>query len=115
MVPMPWTPLLEGELAERATRAIGDIATALAILPIPGDPRWAHNLSSGTAGWALFHAYRACSTPDRGDDERAMQLVSLAVDALADARMNASLFHGVAGLAWTVEHVGKHFYDLGDV
>ncbi len=116
--PLPWRPLLDGELAARATRAIDDIATALAMLSPTTDPsllQWAHNLSSGTAGWALFHAYRAGSWPDRGDDERAMQLISLALDAVPEARMNVSLYHGVAGVAWMVEHVGKYFYDLGDI
>src|SRR5262249_55088739 len=101
---MEWTPLLDGELAAAANDAIDAIAEALAALPLSSDRRWAHDLSSGTAGWALFHAYRE-------DDERAMELVSGALDAVPAMQMDASLFHGLTGLAWTVEHLGKHFYD----
>lgn len=120
--PLEWKPLLDGVLAATATAAIDDIAAALAALPPNPDvsrARWAHNLSSGTAGWALFHAYRANAGPaaasDERDDERAMQLISLALDAAPSAGMDASLYHGITGLAWTVEHLGKHFYDLGDI
>lgn len=110
-----WEALFDGPAA---TEAIDAIAASLAALPPVADDsraRWAHNLSSGTAGWALFHAYRASAMPDRGDDERAMQLISLALDTVPRMRMDSSLYHGLAGLAWTVEHLGKHFYDLGDV
>jgi len=113
-----WEPVLDGDLAAAATATIDAIARGLATLPLTANhdmARWAHNLSSGTAGWALFHAYRAVSMPDRGDDERAMQLISRALDAAASMPMDHSLYHGLAGLAWTVEHLGKHFYDLGDV
>jgi hypothetical protein len=136
-----WQPLLTGELAERARRVVEEIAAALA--PGPSSPTNATetstgapaaapepssappltaadailsnpNLAGGTAGAALFFAYRAVtSAAGDGDSEAAANLLDRSTEALASTPLTPDLYGGFAGVAWTAEHLyGPRFAEL---
>jgi hypothetical protein len=120
-----WKPLLTGALAERAGQAVEEIAGVLApgpaasdatpeerqaeaVLPGPG-------LAGGTAGGALFFAYRAHSQPGNAADvEAAGILLERSTEALASTPLSPDLYGGFIGVAWTAEHLyGPRFADEG--
>ncbi len=100
----PWKPLLEGPLADRASRAVREIAEAL-----PGAPSRAGSpqasLASGLAGQALFYAYLAISTSDEAAADRAAEFLERAADELASTPLPPHLYAGFPGVAWTMEHL----------
>ncbi len=105
-----WTPLLEGELGMRAREAIEAIAVVLAEHPI--DAMKEPGLSGGAAGSAVFWAYLARAAVAAGDhakaeraEAQAEEALDGAFDAVAEIPLEASLFGGFTGIAWTVEHL----------
>jgi hypothetical protein len=154
-----WQPILTGELAARAWEAVDAIAAALdpdaaaadpASAPVPpldspaGAPDNGPSLAGGSAGEALFFAYRARSTPSRrtpgdgrpqlaetdgtdgadgtdgtdgADDlDRAAALLERSTSALATIPLSPDLYGGFSGVAWTAEHLyGPHFADPSDL
>jgi len=91
-----WRPLLEGDLAARASDAVRAISEEL--------PEPAYPSVGGKAGVALFYGYL-------GDAERADELMERAVDALAITPMRPSLYGGFTGVAWVAEHLGEEAED----
>src|SRR5262245_7139380 len=105
-----WRPILEGELAARAELAVMEIAEALAGHgPVPPA-----SLAGGGPGLAVLFAYLARARPGEGHEDRASGLLDGAIDAVASAPLDASLFAGFAGVAWTVEHLAGGRSDAGD-
>jgi hypothetical protein len=108
-----WHPLLEGPLADRASRALREIAGAL-----PGTPsRQAAlpaSLGSGLAGQALFYAYLALSTADESAADHAADLLERATEELANSPMPPTLYAGFPGVAWTMEHLQGRLFENGD-
>jgi lantibiotic modifying enzyme len=99
-----WNPLLTGPLADRASRAIREIAEAL-----PGaasrDGASQASLASGLAGQALFYAYLAIATSDEAAADRAAECLEKAADELANTPLPPHLYAGFPGVAWTMEHL----------
>jgi lantibiotic modifying enzyme len=99
-----WNPLLTGPLADRASRAIREIAEAL-----PGassrDGAAQASLASGLAGQALFYAYLALATSDEAAADRAAECLERAADELANTPLPPYLYAGFPGVAWTMEHL----------
>jgi lantibiotic modifying enzyme len=95
---MTWRPILEGEDAARARAAIDDIAAALRG-PVALPRGLEHSLSRGAAGIATFHAYR-------GHRRAAARWLGAAVEAVGRGGMNGSLYGGVTGIAWALDHLG---------
>jgi lantibiotic modifying enzyme len=99
-----WNPLLTGPLADRASRAIREIAEAL-----PGassrDGAPQASLASGLAGQALFYAYLALATSDEAAADRAAECLEKAADELANTPLPPHLYAGFPGVAWTMEHL----------
>ena len=96
-----WRPLLSGESKERAEAAVIEVAGALAgadvILPA--------SLGSGGPGLAILFAYLARARPGEGHEERAGIFLDAAIDAVAGAHVDASLYAGFTGVAWATEHI----------
>ncbi len=96
-----WQPILAGELGARAERVVLELAEALAepgfISPV--------SLAGGAPGLALFFAYLGRSRPGEGHEERASRLLDQAIDAVGAAPVDASLYGGFTGVAWTAEHL----------
>jgi hypothetical protein len=115
-----WQPLLTGSLAERARQVVDEIAAALA----PAPPLAAADanllsptLAGGTAGAALFFAYRAGRGDGpgaAGDSDAAAVLLERSTDALATMPLAPDLYGGFSGVAWTAEHLyGPRFTAAG--
>jgi len=102
----PWRPLLAGDLAARARRAVDDIRVALEALTSSG-----FSLAGGAAGQALFHAYLALDSGDERQADLASGLLESATEALASTVMTPGLYAGFSGVAWTVEHLQGRLFE----
>jgi hypothetical protein len=100
---MSWRPLLEGEDAERAREAVGDITADL------GRASSGPRLDGGHAGQAILHTYLA-KAGDPAAAERAVDHLAQALDGLG-ALESPWLLDGFSGVAWTAAHLG----DLVDI
>lgn len=101
--PEDWSPLVEGETAAEALRAVEAIARDLA-----NDPQASPGLTlnQGQTGLALFFAYLERSLGDSGAGERAQRHLEQAVETLVEQHNPAAgLYHGFAGVAWVTEHL----------
>jgi lantibiotic modifying enzyme len=87
-----WRPLLEGDLAARASDAVRAISEEL--------PEPAYPSVGGKAGVALFYGYL-------GDAERADELMDRTIDGLAAIPMRPAWHGGFTGIAWSAEHLGR--------
>lgn len=97
-----WTPLLDGELAERARRRVDEIAGDLLDEGPPGC-RFDHSLASGSAGLAVVHAALAAATDD-AHGRRAAEHLAHARRIVRTRRMSSGLYGGFVGVAWVVAH-----------
>ncbi|MBI2901013.1 MAG: lanthionine synthetase C family protein [Planctomycetes bacterium] len=95
----PWAPILEGELGERAARAVDEIARALADFPCED-----LSLGGGRAGEVIFRHYRGESAEAR------LRLDELLALAQALPPRPPSLYGEGLGIAWVAAHLG-----LGDM
>jgi lantibiotic modifying enzyme len=106
-----WRPLLEGDLAVRAWKAVDAIAQTLEAwtpgAPDAGRRDQGFTIGGGTAGRMLFHAYLARATGAERHAERAEELLGEAIEALATTPMGPSLYAGFTGVAWAAEHLGR--------
>jgi lantibiotic biosynthesis protein len=66
------------------------------------------SLGEGHAGLALAHHYLAASFPKRPHAREAQRSLERAVVSLTDSPVPTSLFGGIPGVAWTIEHVRRH-------
>jgi lantibiotic modifying enzyme len=108
-----WCPLLQGAIAERAKRAVRDIASDLAKLAGLPTVRSADggssiedaSLACGGAGLAVFYAYM--DRVGRGSRYRraSLDLLEHAADEVASVTMNPSLYGGFTGVAWAMAHL----------
>jgi lantibiotic biosynthesis protein len=99
---------------ERAEAPGGDPLAAPEALAAPaalaaaGDSPSNPSLAGGTAGVALFFAYRAGrgdAPGAAGDSDAAGVLLERTIEALATTPLAPDLFGGFAGVAWTAEHL----------
>jgi lantibiotic modifying enzyme len=104
-------PVLTGDLETEALAAVEAIASTL-LQPDSVDVH-RFSLSSGSAGVALFFSYLSFARPDDGNRhaDRAVQLLSRSVDALATQSQVPSLYGGFTGIAWAVEHLQGRLFD----
>jgi lantibiotic modifying enzyme len=112
---MTWQPLLPAPLAQRAVAMAEEIADVL--VELAPDPRLLGHpvsLASGLAGRALFFAYLDLALPGGVWGDRAAEAVERAIDAMAAAPPDPSLFSGFTGLAWTLDHLRGWFFDESD-
>jgi hypothetical protein len=117
MSPREWQPLLSGDLAESAWTAVEEIATDLEALAIgvgpPGGTAWRQGptLAAGPAGPALFFSYLDRVAPDRGYGEPGLELLEQAVEGASAGTLPPGLLDGVAGVAWTIEHLRDQLFE----
>ncbi len=80
-------------------------------LTLDSDAETAHPcLSGGTAGIALFLGYFSKVPGREGLQDRAMELLSLAVERV-DRTHGAKLYSGYSGIAWAVEHLQQEVFE----
>jgi lantibiotic modifying enzyme len=105
-----WRPLLEGRLAEQARQSIADIVEALEAReaePVRADP----SLGGGESGLALFHSVLARVRPGQVHEQRALECLERAFEALGDSRRGPTFFSGYTGVGWVAEHLRGHLFD----
>src|SRR5436305_5599182 len=108
-----WHPLLTGPLADRASRAVREIAEALpGAASRDGAPQ--ASLASGLAGQALFYAYLAIATSDEAAADRAAECLEKAADELANTPLPPHLYAGFPGVAWTMEHLQDLLFEASE-
>jgi lantibiotic modifying enzyme len=101
----PWRPILADDARARALAVAIEIAEALRDLRDPAHRRSAPSLWDGNAGVAIFFAYLHQALPDRGYDDAATSFVDQALDDAADEPMGPSLYKGITGVAWMLDHL----------
>jgi lantibiotic biosynthesis protein len=106
-----WRPILEGALADQALIAVDAIADELSDLD-PALVDW--SLGGGSAGIAIFFHYLDRVRSDPARSNAADRHISAAIDAVAGGSMTASLFGGVAGVGWAIEHLAAAEGGSGD-
>jgi len=93
---------------ERAAAPAGDVLAAPDALAAAAEPLSNPSLAGGTAGVALFFAYRAGRGDGpgaAGDSDAAGVLLERTTEALATTPLAPDLYGGFAGVAWTAEHL----------
>jgi hypothetical protein len=118
MPPTGWSPLLDGELRERALEAVHAIANSLRAGEFPPDsfPRGeveAASLEGGRAGLGVFFAYLAQAGLASRGFEIAERFLGEAAETLAAADMTPSLYEGFTGVAWATEHLAGRLFESG--
>jgi len=100
---MAWLALLDGELRDRAATSVEEI---VASLPEPDDASLDDpSLAGGASGLAILCDALARAGLDDGENARAF--LDRAI-ALAEERiLGGSLYSGVVGVAWAIEHLGN--------
>src|SRR5262245_47260088 len=88
-----WTPLLEGETAARAERAVLDVAEALGRPEALEDlePELRPSFSRGLGGVAMFYGYLALARPGEGWEDRAVACLERALESIGEMKMTAGL------------------------
>jgi hypothetical protein len=94
-----WEPVLHGPLAGRAVEAAVQIGEALRAVPVTDA-----SLARGAAGRALLAAYLSRVVPGAGFERDARDLVAAAGDLLRPGRAIPTLYHGITGVGWVIEH-----------
>ena len=100
---MPWQPILEGPLKERAWESVRAIVADLESWgrePL-GDP----SLAGGTTGLAILHGYLAQTGPEPESAAIARRCLEHATASLAEQPGTASLYSGLTGVGWGVAHL----------
>jgi len=117
-----WQPILEGDLKERALKAVIDIAQVLQNDPPGPLPKGVEDLpeaqtlfkvalAGGWPGYSLFYSYGARAFPDDDDEEIAAEFLSQTIQSISKQRLNFSLYGGYTGVAWTLEHLREQLVD----
>jgi hypothetical protein len=99
-----WRPIVSGGTARQALQAVDAIAESIASIdPPPGEPD--PSLGRGQAGLALLCTWLARTGRMPRADVLAWQCLDRAIEAVSTQAMNASLWGGFTGVAWTAELV----------
>ncbi len=100
---MSWKPLLVGEQKDRAGERVREIVEHLSAPPhdSASDP----SLASGAAGLALLHGYLALVEDSPDHVALAISCLKRATAAMSDRPVVASLYSGLMGLGWAIQHL----------
>ncbi len=112
-----WQPITDADTSRRAWASIEEIERALAgdVASVVPDVNLADPmLSGGKMGLALFFAYLEAARPDAGAAERALDILGDAIEAMADAPLEPSLYSGFCGVGWVSTHLTREFFGGDD-
>lgn len=109
-----WRPLLEGDEAEWAWKAIDAVVDELRhtaqVLPHVGTG----SCASGSAGLSLLFTYIAMARDDSDAADVAVEYYEHATEALRTTVMSAALYSGFSGIAWAHEHLSHRLFESED-
>lgn len=95
---MTWRPILDGDLADRAREAVGDVSDALTPEAVAGS---GHALGSGTPGLAVYFA-------STGDLDRMNEALDAAIEAVSEQpRVDVTYYGTTMGLSWALSAIGR--------
>lgn len=100
-----WGPIADPETARRCWSAIEEIERALADTD-SDDPM----LASGQPGQALFFSYLDAARQGTDAGDRALDALGRSIDALAERELLPTLYTGICGIGWSVEHLTRRFF-----
>lgn len=103
-----WRVLCPDDLRSDIEVLLDEIGQALRNAPVSGD------LASGSAGLAIFYAYMGFAQPGKGWEEDAERHLDQAISSLSEGVKSTHLYGGVAGIAWTAEHLQRRIPGLGE-
>lgn len=111
---LDWAPILQGAEQEAFHVRLGQIAQCLIerfdvevvdAQVVLGGKTWDYSVAGGVAGQALFF----CHWYLQSHDPRALQCCNAALtqiaSALAEGNWSTSLYGGLTGIGWTIDHV----------
>ncbi len=110
-----WKPICDHELSVEVWRTVRQIALDLDPaddLPTPlVEEMTGPSLAVGQGGPALLLAYLAAEpTVDAGSDHLAVERLEKVLEGAETASLPPNLYGGVAGVAWTLEHLGPRLF-----
>jgi lantibiotic modifying enzyme len=108
-----WKPVVataDAETALRCWNAIEEIEREL-LEPASADHS-DPSLSTGLAGQALFFAY--LNAARQGSGTAALDALGRSIDALSETILPPGLYSGFSGIAWSVEHLTRRFFETKD-
>ncbi len=103
-----WTPLLDGALHDEALRVVCSVADELCEQASAEDG----SLAGGHAGNALLLAYAADATDNDVYLHAAVAEIERALAWATHVRRGPSLYSGLAGVFWMIQHLERHHVDL---
>jgi lantibiotic biosynthesis protein len=106
-----WRPILDDGARAHALTIASEIAEALRD---PAHQMSAPSLWDGNAGVAIFFAYLHQAVPERGYDHAATSLVDRVIDDAAAEPLGPSLYKGITGVAWMLDHLRGRVLDADE-
>lgn len=106
-----WRPLFDGEVADRVWQSILEVAAALREPPTGGEVVSRNGGKGGIHGPALFFTYLASVREDEKAPDVAMAHLDEVLETLATVPLGPSLYGGIAGLGWTLQHLEGRLYE----
>jgi lantibiotic modifying enzyme len=101
-----WQPLVQGVWKEQVLEVVEAIADRLtALCALDDNTADGVSLAGGHAGLAILFGYLAQARPGQGHEATAQRLLEKAISAAAQVPLRASLYEGLAGVAWSAEHL----------
>jgi class I lanthipeptide synthase len=98
-----WQPILTGDLAQHARRAVAAVDDDLSRRAdrLVCDP----SISSGSAGLALFYAYLSQVNTTSAAEDKALDWLERSITQMCRQSLAPALHGGYCGVAWTLAHV----------
>lgn len=106
---MSWKPILESALASLASESVQAI---LADLQADVSPTRDPSLAGGTAGLAVLYGYLALGADQPAHADAAHHLLQSSLAAVTENPTTASLYSGLVGIGWALEHLRRQLPKL---
>jgi hypothetical protein len=107
--PTTWAPLLSGRDRDEGLSTVREIREAVRSDRLEGDA----SLAGGLAGAALLHAYWALAFDEPEAGSEAATLLERSLEGVETLGEDPSLFTGLIGVGWILEHLADDLLDLG--
>ncbi len=112
---LPWQPVLQRELRQRAWKRIDEIEVGLRTFcdRLQQDDLWQvrfptyqYTLSGGEAGLSLFYAYLDGATGRAANNSNAVEnFLNQSIEGIGTKTDSLGLYSGFVGVAWALEHL----------
>lgn len=100
-----WTPILQGEDALVFSGVLNELTILLAEASEAGE--FQGGLATGPAGGALLFHYLELAFPGTGHRVVSDRFLATAVRDLSTTAYGSSLYAGIAGISWMVDHIAS--------